>query len=65
MKASKKIDGVVEAVRYTPDGHIAMVRVYKRLGATFTDRILLSREELLVLLRAGKHYAHYLPGRFV
>ena len=54
--ASKKFDGVVEAVRYTPEGEIALVRVYERRGPTFTDRILLTREELVKRVKAKKRF---------
>jgi hypothetical protein len=51
-----KIDGVVEAVRYAPDGKIAWVRAYERRGPTFSDHVLIDRETLLQYLKAGKHY---------
>ena len=54
--APKKPDGVIEAVRYTPDGKISLVRVYERLGATFADRILLTREQFVQRIKAGKHF---------
>ena len=55
--APKKPDGVIEAVRYSPDGKISLVRVYERLGSTYADRILLTREQFIQRLKAGKHYA--------
>jgi len=54
--APKKFDGVVEAVRYAPDGKIALARVYERRGPTFTDRILLTRDELVERLKAKKRF---------
>lgn len=54
--ASKKFDGVVEAVRYTPEGEIALVRVYERRGATFSDRVLLTRDDLVKRLKAKKRF---------
>ena len=51
-----KVDGVVEAVRYTAEGCLALVRVYERRGATYSDRVLLSREELFQRLKGGKQY---------
>jgi hypothetical protein len=45
--ARAKIDGVIEAVRYTPGGKIALVRMYERHGAVWSDRILLERKELV------------------
>jgi hypothetical protein len=54
--AQIKFDGVIEAVRYSPGGLINMVRVYQRHGAVWSDHILLSRTELIQLLRNGKHF---------
>jgi len=48
-----KYDSVVEAVRYTPEGKIQMVRAYVRRGPTWSDRVLLSRDELVKMLRDG------------
>jgi hypothetical protein len=52
---SKKIDGVIEAVRYK-SGQIAMVRAYERRGATFSDRVLLDRKTLLERMQNGKEF---------
>ena len=52
--ASKKIDSIVEAVRYAPDGKVALVRIYERLGSAYSDRKLLTREQLIDRLRAKK-----------
>ena len=52
---AKKIDGVVEAVRYK-NGQILMVRAYERRGATFSDRVLLDRRALLDRVRKGLQY---------
>jgi hypothetical protein len=49
-----KIDGVIEAVRYTPGGLISIVRAYQRHGAVWSDRILLGRTELVEQLKNGK-----------
>jgi hypothetical protein len=63
--ASKKVDGVVEAVRYAPDGKVALVRIYERRGPAFSDRILLDREQFAAVLQgkkrfvAGKRLAFY------
>ncbi len=51
--AHKKIDGVIEAVRYAPGGNISLVRMYERRGAVWSDRILLGRPELVQRLRQG------------
>jgi hypothetical protein len=54
--AKLKLDGVVEAVRYKPDGKIAWVRAYERRGPTYSDHVLISREELIQRLKSGKNY---------
>ncbi|MFZ5810397.1 MAG: hypothetical protein ACOY16_14025 [Chloroflexota bacterium] len=52
--ARQKIDLVIEAIRYKPNGEINWVRAYERRGATYSDHILLSRDELIQKLKAGK-----------
>ncbi len=52
--AKAKYDGVIEVVRYAPEGQIALVRVYERRGATFSDRELWTRAELVQRLKAGQ-----------
>lgn len=53
---AKKFDGVIEAVRYNPDGQIALVRAYVLRGVTYSDRVLLDRETLLERIKAGKKF---------
>ena len=52
---AKKFDGVIEAVHYK-NGQIVNVRAYERRGATFSDRILIDRKELLERLKNGKQF---------
>lgn len=52
---AKKIDGVIEAVRYK-NGQILIVRAYERRGATFSDRVLLDRKALLERLKKGLQF---------
>jgi hypothetical protein len=52
---TKKIDGVIEAVRYK-NGQLTIVRAYERRGATFSDRVLLERGTLLERLQKGQQY---------
>jgi hypothetical protein len=52
--AKPKYDGVIEVVRYAPEGQIVLVRVYERRGATFSDRELWTRAELVQRLKAGQ-----------
>ena len=52
----QKFDGLVEAVRYTPEGDVDWVRAYERRGPTFSDVILIQREELVKRIKAGKKF---------
>jgi hypothetical protein len=52
--ARKKIDGVIEAVRYTPGGKISVVRTYERRGAVWSDYVILDRTELIARMSAGR-----------
>jgi hypothetical protein len=54
--SSKKVDGVIEAVRYTPGGIITFVRAYERHGVVWSDHILLGRQELSEQLKRGKRF---------
>jgi hypothetical protein len=51
-----KIDGVIETVHYSPDGQIAYVRAYQRRGSSFSDVVLIKREDLVRLLNSGEQY---------
>lgn len=62
-------DGVVEAVRYTEDENIALVRLYERHGATWSDVVLIERPELIRRLQEGNRIfagqrKPYLGGMF-
>lgn len=52
--ARMKLDGVIEAVRYTPGGKIVFVRAYERHGAVWSDHVLIERKELSEQLEKGK-----------
>ena len=52
--AKPKFDGIVEAVRYNPDGKVKWVRAYLRRGQTFSDIVLLDRQMLAEQLKSGK-----------
>jgi len=54
--AKEKLDGVIVAVRYQPNGQVAWVRAFLRRGPTFSDYILLDRQTLIQNLRVGKKY---------
>jgi hypothetical protein len=53
---SRKVDGVIEAVRYSPGGRITFVRAYERHGVVWSDHILLERQELSEQLKRGKRF---------
>jgi len=50
----RKIDGVIEAVKYNKDKSIDWVRFYERRGYAYSDRLLLGREQLINRLDAGE-----------
>jgi hypothetical protein len=52
--ADKKFDGVIEAVHYQHDGQVDWVRAYLRRGAAWSDRIIISREDLIKKIKSGK-----------
>ncbi len=56
MPKKPKYDGVIEAVRYAPDGKVAWARVHERRGPVFGDHVILSREELIERLKSGKKF---------
>jgi hypothetical protein len=53
---AKKFDGLIEAVRYAPDGKIKIVRAYERRGATFSDLVLIERALLVERLKKGEKF---------
>jgi hypothetical protein len=52
--ARGKIDGVIETVRYAPDGRIKVVRMFERRGVVWSDHILVDRKTLVEKLNAGR-----------
>ena len=56
---AKKFDGIIEAARYK-NGCIAVVRAYERRGASFSDRMLIDRKDLIERLKNGEQF---LTGR--
>jgi hypothetical protein len=66
---AKKCDGVVEAVRYSPDGKVLLLRVYDKRGPTWSDRVLIDRDEMVRRLKGGCRYmvgtrVQYMAGTF-
>lgn len=54
--ANKKYDGVVEAVHYAPNGQVDWVRVYLRRGPTWSDRIIMPRQDFIEEMRSGTKF---------
>lgn len=54
--AKIKYDGVVEAVHYKPNGEVSWVRAYQRRGPTFSDHVLVKRDDLIQQIKSGKNY---------
>lgn len=52
---AKKFDGIIEAVHYK-NGQIVTARIYERRGASFSDRILVERKDLLERIKNGKKF---------
>jgi hypothetical protein len=52
---AKKYDGIIEAVRYK-NGQIITVRAYERRGASFSDRVLIERKDLVERIKGGKQF---------
>jgi len=52
---AKKFDGIIEAAHYK-NGQIVTVRAYERRGATFSDRVLIDRKDLLERIKNGKQF---------
>ena len=51
-----KYEGVIEAVRYTPEGHVNWVRAYERRGPTWSDHILIERQPLIERIKRGERF---------
>ncbi len=54
--AHTNYDGVIEAVRYSSNGQIDMVRIYELRWLVFSDLILLKRAALMERLSQGKRF---------
>lgn len=63
--AKQKFDGLIEAVRYAPDGKIVLVRAYERRGSTFSDHILIDRANLVDRLQKGEKFVTGLRKEFL
>jgi len=54
--AKNKVDGIIESVRYTPDGQVDWVRAHLRNGKIYTDWVILERDKLIQEIKAGKEF---------
>jgi len=52
--ANPKYDGVIEAVHYTKGGQVDWVRAYLRRGPTWSDRIIMKRQNLIDEIKSGR-----------
>ncbi len=52
-----KVDLIIEAAHFKPDGYIDKVRAYVRWGPTFSDCVLVSRSQLIQDIQKGKEVA--------
>ena len=67
--ANKVYDGIVEAVHYCADGQVDWVRMYVRRGQAWSDRMILSRLDLIKEIKSGKQVmlgqrVQYMAGTF-
>jgi len=52
----EKYDAIVQSVHYNLDGSVDWVRIFRRRGPTWSDYVLVSRQELVDELKVGKKY---------
>lgn len=52
--ANPKYDGVIEAVHYTDGGQVDWVRAYLRRGPTWSDRVIIKRQDLIDEIKDGR-----------
>lgn len=52
--AQYKFDYLIEAVHYSSAGILEEFRIYEKRGPSFSDHVLISRDELIHLLKKGK-----------
>ena len=65
---AKKIDGIIEAVRFK-NGHINLVRAYEKRDASYSDWKLIERKDLLERIKSGERFLigsrkEFLAGTF-
>jgi len=67
--ARKKVDLIIEAVKYLPSGEVDWVRGFERRGSAYSDWILLPRQAVVDRIKMGKKVftgrrIPYLAGTF-
>ncbi len=53
---SKKFDGLIEAVRRTEDGEVDVARFFERRGPTWSDHMLINRDDLVKRVKKGEKF---------
>lgn len=61
--AKPKFDFLIEAVHYSEAGDIVWVRGFERRGPTFSDRVIVDRDALVLRLKGGERVftGHRIP----
>lgn len=49
-----RYDVVIEAAHFSPDGNLQTARIYERRGPTWSDRLLIGRDDLIRRIRKGE-----------
>jgi len=65
----QKYDGMIEAVRRDGNGEVNVVRFYERRGPTWSDHMLINRDDLVKRIKDGKKFVigqrlTYMAGTF-
>jgi hypothetical protein len=55
--AQTKYDGIIQAVHYDEQGQVEWVRAFLRRGPTWSDYMILDRENLINQIKSGKRFA--------
>jgi len=66
---SKKYDGLIEGVRRGVDGEVEIARFFERRGPTWSDHMLITRDDLVKRVKKGEKFVigerlTYMGGTF-
>ncbi|HWR66716.1 MAG TPA: hypothetical protein VN364_11415 [Bellilinea sp.] len=66
---SKKYDGLIESVRRSADGQVEVARFFERRGPTWSDHMLIQRDDLVKRVKKGEKFVigerlTYMGGTF-